>query len=226
MKAGSMWNEDDILMLSQLTHGGYCLRRAALVMNEGLWGDSADTVKGHIAHERVHTRRMERRGSHVRLYDYEVHSEELGLYGKCDCIEGTESESGCVVPNIPFPVQLRPVEYKHGKARKEEEYEIQLCAQAMCLEEMFDTQIPEGDLFYTSSHRRYPVELTKELRQKVLEIIQQIRAVKREFRLPKADYGPKCKRCSLKDICMPRLRRSASDYCTKLAKEVMEEVID
>lgn len=218
-----MRDEEDDLLLSQLTHAGYCLRRVALVMNEQLWSESSDTAKGRLEHERTHTRRMERRGGEVKLYDCEVRSQRLGIRGKCDCIEATEDPEGCAVPGISFPVQLYPVEYKHGRVRSEEEYELQLCAQAMCLEEMYQTKIPEGALFYTSSHRRCPVKLTEELREKVVQTVTELREIREQARLPKAVYGPKCKRCSLKEVCMPRLKRSARDYCEELAREAKGE---
>lgn len=214
-----MRDEDDYLLLSQLTHAGYCLRRAALVMNEQLWGESADTVKGRMEHERVHTQRIERRGDSVKLYEYDVVSHELGLRGKCDCIEAAADETGCRIPGVDFPVRLYPVEYKHGKIREEEEYELQLCAQAMCLEEMYQTEIPEGALFYTSSHRRYPVLLTRELRQRVRDMANALREIQERFSVPDPAYGAKCKKCSIRSLCMPQIRRSAQAYCNALEEE-------
>ena len=221
-RTGSVGNEENDLLLSQLTHGSYCLRRFALVTNELIWAESTDTAKGHMEHERTHTRRMERRGSEVKLYGFEVRSEKMGLHGACDCIEASESPSGCMVPGIPFPVQLYPVEYKHGRVRQEEEYELQLCAQAMCLEEMFQTEILEGALYYTSSHRRYPVKLTGELRQKVIDMVEKLRRIRESNVLPKAEYGPKCKKCSLREQCLPRLTRTAAAYCLKVEQEARE----
>ena len=191
-----MRDEEDDLLLSQLTHGSYCLRRFALVTNELIWAESTDTAKGRMEHERTHTRRMERRGSEIKLYGFEVHSRQMGLHGTCDCIEASESPDGCMVPGIPFPVRLYPVEYKHGRVRQEEEYELQLCAQAMCLEEMFQTEIGEGSLYYTSSHRRYPVKLTRELRQKVNDMVCKLREIRASYLLPKAEYARKLNECA------------------------------
>lgn len=218
-----MRDEEDDLLLSQLTHAGYCLRRVALVMNEQLWSESGDTAKGRLEHERTHTRRIERRGSEVKLYDHEVRSRRLGIRGKCDCIEAQAWEDGCTVPGILFPVRLYPVEYKHGRVRSEEEYELQLCAQAMCLEEMYQTTIPEGALFYTSSHRRFPVQLTEELRAKVEQTVETLRRIREQQLLPKAEYSSKCKKCSLKEQCMPRLKKSALAYCRALEREARGE---
>lgn len=217
-----MNGEKDYLLLSQLAQAGYCLRRAALIMNEQLWEESADTAKGRIEHDRVHTQRVERRGNEAKLYEYTVFSDTLGITGKCDCIEASADEAGCRIPSVDFPVRLYPVEYKHGKVRAEEEYELQLCAQAMCLEEMYDTSIPEGALFYTSSHRRYPVPLTEELRGKVRRMIASLQDIRERMITPAAEYGARCKRCSLRELCMPKVQASAEKYCKELESEAKE----
>lgn len=217
-----MRSEEDYLLLSQLTHAGYCLRRAALVMNEQIWNESSDTAKGRLEHRNVHDRRIVRRGTELELYEFDVISHNLEINGKCDCIEAKFDEEGCNVPFCNFPVELRPVEFKHGRVRNEEEYNIQLCAQAMCLEEMYQTSIAEGDIFYVSSHRRYVVQFTDELRQKTIELIEELKTIQAEYHLPPAHYSSKCKKCSLKDICMPKMKRSANDYCTQMIREAME----
>lgn len=216
-------DDRDPILLSQLSHAGFCLRRAALLTNERAWSENADTAKGRAEHERVHTQRVERRGNSAKLYEFPVFSHDLGIAGKCDCIEAEASADGCHIPALAFPVRLYPVEYKHGKLRSEQEYEIQLCAQAMCLEEMFQTQIPEGAIYYITSHRRYPVPLTEELRNLVRETIQNIDLFRRSFTIPPAQYGAKCKACSLQEYCLPNVQRSASGYCMQLRKEAMEE---
>ena len=213
----------DPIPLSQLSHAGFCLRRAALLTNERVWSENADTAKGRSEHERVHTQRVERRGNSAKLYEFPVFSQGLGIAGKCDCIEAEASPNGCHIPALDFPVKLYPVEYKHGKLRSEQEYELQLCAQAMCLEEMFGARIPEGSIFYITSHRRYPVPLTEELRSLVLDTIEKIESFRRSFSIPPAEYGAKCKACSLQEICLPNVQQSASGYCTQLRKEAMEE---
>lgn len=209
--------------LSQLSHAGFCLRRAALLTNERVWSENADTASGRSEHERVHTQRVERRGDSAKLYEFPVFSKTLGIAGKCDCIEAESSPEGCLIPALDFPVRLYPVEYKHGVLRSEREYEMQLCAQAMCLEEMFHTQIPEGAIYYITSHRRYPVPLTEELRSLVKETIGKIESFRRSFTIPPAEYGAKCRACSLREHCQPDVQQSALGYCTQLRKEAMEE---
>lgn len=212
----------EALPLSRLAHAGYCLRRAALLTNEQLWRENADTAKGREAHKRVHTSRIERRGDNLQLFEYDVFSQKLNISGKCDCIEATQDEAGCFIPAAEFPVKLYPVEYKNGKIREEEEYELQLCAQAMCLEEMYSTTIPEGAIFYISSHRRKIVAFTDALREQVCETVRQLENIRRNYSTPPAISGPKCQRCSLRDLCLPDVARSAKKYCDKLANEAME----
>jgi len=212
----------EAIPLSRLAHAGYCLRRAALLTNEQLWQENADTAKGREAHKRVHTSRIERRGNSLALFEYDVFSTQLNIGGKCDCIEVERYENGCMIPAAEFPVRLYPVEYKNGKLRNEREYELQLCAQAMCLEEMYGTHIPEGAIFYISSHRRKTVVFTDELREQVRRTVHQLEDIRRNYRIPPAVSGPKCKRCSLRDLCLPDTGQSAMSYCKKLAREAME----
>ena len=222
VKTGSAVNDKERIPLSRLSHAGYCLRRAALLSNEQLWQENADTAKGRAEHERVHMSRTEHRGRELKLYEYAVFSQELGIGGMCDCVEAEESPAGCQIPSAKFPVSLYPVEFKHGKLRTEEEYEIQLCAQAMCLEEMYKTTIPEGAIFYISSHRRKPVKLDTALRKKVLRTIEAVREIQNSRRIPPAESGQKCRRCSLREQCMPDLPTSAAGYCAKLEREAKE----
>lgn len=220
---GSAVDDWEPIPLSRLSHAGYCLRRAALLTNEQIWAESADTAKGRAEHERVHTYRIEKRGSSARLYEFPVYSRKLGIAGKCDCIEAEEDPLGCRVPALDGSVRLYPVEYKHGKVRSEEEYEIQLCAQAMCLEEMFDTHISEGAIYYITSHRRYSVIFSENLRELVRKTIQDIEQFRYSFQIPPAQYSPKCKACSIREQCMPKVHRSAREYCSQLRREASEE---
>ena len=214
--------EQEYLPLSWLSQAKYCLRRAALLLNERVWVENVETAKGRAEHERVHTQRVERRGEQIKLYEYTVFSDELGIVGKCDCIEATKNEEGCRIPAASFPVVLYPVEYKHGTVREEESYQIQLCAQAMCLEEMFHTSISSGALFFISAHRRLEVVFTEELRDGVRRTAAALRGVREAFSVPVAEYGTKCKKCSLQEYCMPKVSASAQVYCKRLEQEAKE----
>lgn len=215
---------DDLeyLPLSWLSQIAYCPRRAALLLNERLWEESVDTAKGRLEHERVHSRRIERRGDSLKLYEFTVFSEQMQLLGKCDCIEAVRDEAGCQIPAAEFPVRLYPIEYKHGTVRDETEYQIQLCAQAICLEEMFHTTIPEGAIFFISSHRRAPVVLDKALRKQTREAAENLWKIRNQLNVPVEQYSAKCRRCSLKDLCMPKVQVSAKKYLSQLYREARE----
>ena len=217
-----MKHDAEYLPLSYLSQLGYCPRRVGLLLNERVWLESADTAKGRREHESVHTRRIERRGRELKLFEYPVASNDLGVSGKCDLIEAQEDPTGCRIPAVDFPVLLYPVEYKHGKLRDEQEYKIQLCAQAMCLEEVYHTTIAEGAIFYISSHRRQRVVLDEPLRRLVLETAKELHHIRESLSVPAARYSEKCKRCSLLEYCMPAVGHSARAYCQKLAQEAKE----
>lgn len=212
-------DEQEYLPLSWLSQADYCLRRAALLLNERVWVENVETAKGRAEHERVHTQRVERRGDFVKLYENSVFSDKLQISGKCDCIEAIRDEAGCMIPAVDFPVRLLPVEYKHGKLRDESEYKIQLCAQAMCLEEMYHTIIPTGALFFITAHRRVEVGFDEALREQVRQTVQKLWKVRHEMRIPPAVYGPKCKSCSMLEYCMPKVKASAKNYCKALLLE-------
>lgn len=215
-------NDKEYLPLSYLSQISYCPRRVGLLMNERIWLESVDTAKGRAEHENVHTQRVERRGGQVKLFEYTVFSDSLGVLGKCDLIEAQQDVSGCHIPPVDFPVLLYPVEFKHGKVRDEQSYNIQLCAQAICLEEMYHTSIPRGDIFYLSSHRRKTVELDADLRQQVRQAAQALRHIRDTLCVPGPKPSAKCSRCSLRDYCMPDVHQSAHEYCDQLKREAKE----
>lgn len=217
---------DDVeyLPLSWLSQICYCPRRAGFLLNERIWAESRDTAKGRAEHERVHTQRTEKRGDLIKLYEYTVFSDTMQLNGKCDCIEAVRSDDGCCIPAAAFPVQLYPIEYKHGTVRDEEEYKIQLCAQAICLEEMFGAHIPEGALFFISSHRRLAVPLDDDLRDRTRQLARQLHEIRQELSIPAAEYSVKCRRCSLLELCMPKVKASAAAYCRQLCQEATGKI--
>ena len=201
-------DEEEYLPLSWLSQATYCLRRAALLLNERLWMENADTAKGRDEHRRAHERRIERRGDQIKLFEYDVYSEQLRIWGKCDCVEAQRCEPGCRIPAADFPVCLYPVEYKHGSVREEPEYNIQLCAQAMCLESMLCCDIPEGALYYGEIRRRERVSFTPELRAGVRELLAEMHELYRRGYTPKVKPTKSCNACSLKELCLPKLMKS------------------
>ena len=223
-RTGSTLDDRDYLPLSWLSQADYCLRRAALLLNERIWVENTDTAKGRLEHRRVHDQRVERRGERLKLYEYTVFSDVLGIWGKCDCIEAQRWDQGCSIRAADFPVKLYPVEYKHGCVREEHSYMIQLCAQAMCLEEMFSTVVDRGAIFFLSAHRRMEVEFTAQLRADVERRAADLWRIREKQSVPHAEYSAKCKGCSIQEYCMPRVKSSARAYCRRLEQEAMEEV--
>lgn len=215
-------DDREYLPLSWLSQARYCLRRAALLLNERVWLENAETAKGRAEHERVHSQRIERRGKQIKLYEYEICSERMGLTGKCDCIEANYDPKGCKIPAADFPVSLYPIEYKHGSIRDEPEYKVQLCAEAMALEEMHGAIIPEAALFFISSHRRETVILDEDLRKETERIARELHDLRAQLYVPPAEYTRKCVKCSLNEYCMPKVKNSAKKYCERLVSEAEE----
>ena len=215
--------DPEYLPLSYLSQTAYCPRRVGLLLNEQLWVESADTAQGRLEHANVHNRRIERRGTSVKLYEYDVISGVLGVSGKCDLIEAEQDiKSGCIIPAVDFPVRLYPVEFKHGRLREEPEYNLQLCAQAMCLEEMYHTKIAQGAIFYIASHRRQTVDFDEKLRDDVSHTAALLHQIRDSLSVPQAGYSAKCKRCSLAELCMPGVQSSADAYCRQMIREAKE----
>lgn len=212
----SSTEERELLPLSYLSQYGYCPRRCALLLLEQVWIENEYTAAGRAEHERVHTHRIERRGDRVTLYEFPVFSRKMGVSGLCDCVELHEDAAGVPVPFGEGKYTFYPVEYKHGVVRDEREYQLQLCAQAMCLEERYGCSIPRGALFFIDAHRRDEVEFTPELRAETKRIAVALSDLSERAVFPVAVYSPKCKKCSLAEACQPRVAQSATAYCRKL----------
>lgn len=190
-------------------------------MLEQQWNDSTDTVKGSAEHKNVHTVGTEFRDGKYILTEHEVFSKQLGLIGKCDAIEAIPNNDGVCLPLLDDQrYSLYPIEYKHGKLRTEEEYELQLCAQAMCLEEMYSAKISSGAVFYINSHRRKEVVFTEKMRQNVIETALSLAQMLESKQVPSAESTPRCSRCSLKEICMPDVSSSVMEYMKKIKSEI------
>ena len=171
-----MANDDsDFLMISGLKHFQFCRRRWALVHIEQLWEENALTLEGHFMHERVHDDSFtEARGSVLLSRGMPVRSQELKITGVCDMVELYKDENGVPIQGRDGRWRLYPVEYKLGQPDIQGADALQLCAQAMCLEEMFVTNIPEAALYYGKVKRRQRVLLTEELRQKVKDSVMEM----------------------------------------------------
>ncbi len=207
-----MTREEDLLPLSAIAQYGYCPRRAGWMLLEQSWADNVHTAEGTLEHERVHDAGSEQRRDSARLRSVAVRSLRLGVSGSIDCVELESDPEGYELRDRAGRWRLRPVEYKHGAVRREEEYELQLCAQAMALEEMLGCEIPEGDLFYYDDHRRVPVAFTPEVRAQTRETARKLHEMLASGAVPGAEKSRKCRECSLKELCLPQIRDRTSRH--------------
>jgi CRISPR-associated exonuclease Cas4 len=189
--------EDALIPLSALQHHLFCPRQCALIHVEGLWAEDGATAEGRLLHERADSGRGEKRPGVRIARSLLLRSVTLGVVGKADVVEFT---SPVVKGGPPQPF---PVEYKRGKPKAHRADEVQLCAQAICLEEMFAVPVPEGALFYGETRRRLPVAFDAELRALTAEVAAATRATIASGRTPAPVHAPHCRRCSLEALCQP-----------------------
>lgn len=205
--------DEDLLPISALQHLIYCERQCALIHLERIWVDNRLTVEGSRLHEAADERTDEQRRDVVTSRSVALRSTTLGLVGRSDVVEFTQVQGpGIHLPGREGLWTPRPIEYKRGKPKKHRADEVQLCAQALCLEEMFSCSIRQGDLYYGKRRRRTEVPLDAELRRLTKSSIRRLRQVLSGTALPPAEYGPKCEACSLKPACLPKGQSSVSPY--------------
>ncbi len=188
--------ESDLVPLSALQHFMYCPRQCALIHVEQIWVESGLTAEGRILHERVDQGGTEKRRDVKRVFGLPIRSLRLGLVGKADVVEFHRQADGGWLPY--------PVEHKRGRRKEEDWDRVQLCAQALCLEEMLEVAVPEGALFYGKEQRREIVEIGDALRRETEEVAAAVHRMLAESRTPPPEYGPRCDRCSLANVCLPR----------------------
>lgn len=210
-----MDESDDLIPLSALQHYLYCPRQCALIHVERLWAENRQTAEGHLLHDRADIPQIERRHGVRTITAMPLSSAELGIAGVADVVEFRVDEAG----EHPFPV-----EYKRGRPKGHRADEVQLCAQALCLEAMFGCNVEEGALFYGQTRRRQAVTFDNDLRRLTLETIQAARGMIRAGRTPTASYQAKrCDACSLIDLCQPKLLGKGQDVETWLRGQIAEE---
>lgn len=219
-----MYSEDELLMLSGIQHYRFCPRQWALIHMEQQWDNNRLTIEGEILHKHVDDPFYRQKcGERIVLRSVNIASLKLGLYGICDAIElspSTLAENTLQHPRYPGRWEPVVVEYKHGKPKRNEVDEVQLAAQVMCLEEMYDIHIPKGVFFYGELRHRVYVEITDRLRNIVKECAHEMHRLFRENRIPKAIYGKHCDKCSLKDICLPQTTINCTTATTYLNKNL------
>ena len=216
------YQEENYLQLSGIQHFAFCPRQWALIHLENLWQENLQTAQGQLLHQRCHDAGQdESRGDLLILRDLRISSPSLGLSGACDVVEFHRDPKGVSLHGrdglwIPYPV-----EYKRGKPKPHQADELQLCAQAICLEEMLCCSIPEGALFYGEPRRRQTVTLDDSLRQTVREMAKQMHQYAQRGYTPKVKPKKGCSACSLKDLCLPVLckNRSAAQWTAQRLEE-------
>lgn len=205
--------EEDFIQLSALQHYVFCQRQCALIHIEQLWDENRATAEGRIMHERVHEQDHESRGD-VRIeYGLPLRSLKLGLSGKADVVEFHRIGKGIWQPF--------PVEYKRGKPKLDHCDVIQLCAQAMCLEEMISVSVPKGAIFYGRTRRRLDVTFEESLRAETEEVAKGAHQLIKSGKTPLPVYEKRCESCSLIHECLPKTierRTSVDRYLTRMMK--------
>lgn len=198
----------DPLMLSGIQHFAYCPRQWALIHIEQQWRENDRTADGRIFHDNAHEGLShELRGDTLIMRGLRVFSERLEVSGNCDVVEFHRDPAGVTLPGYEGAWMPYPIEYKRGKPKENDADRLQLCAQAICLEEMLLCSIPEGSLYYGETRRRERVSLDADLREKVLNMLEQMRKYYHSGHTPKARQNKGCNACSLRDVCLPRISK-------------------
>lgn len=211
----SIMQDTKLIPLSALQHFAFCPRQCALIHNEQVWAENFFTAQGQQLHSRVDSGEPETRKGVKFERGVQIAAHSLGLIGKMDLLEKDLSTG-----------QLMPVEYKRGRPKPTDLDEIQLCAQALCLEEMTGQILTEGALWYHQTRHRHIVQFSDELRRRTVEVINAVAQLFISGETPPAKYEKKCDACSLFDLCNPKTlqKDTSSRYIAQLfAEELPDE---
>ena len=224
MAAGGPYCEDDLLPVSALQHLLFCPRQCALIHLEQVWAENRLTAQGRQLHDRAHEAPPESRRDVRAVRGLRLQSLSLGLAGQADVVElhqadaQTPAEYQAGFPGLDGTWSIYPVEYKRGRPKRNACDRVQLCAQAMCLEEMIGVRIAGGALYYGLPRRRQEIAFDAELRQQVAQTARRLHELVASGVTPAAAYSPACRSCSLKDLCLPKSAgsaRSTRDYLNR-----------
>jgi len=211
-----MFTDSDLLPLSALQHFIYCPRQCALIHVEQQWVENRYTAEGRAQHDRVDRPEHETRDGIRTEYAVLLRSLRLGLIGN-----EFHSDLKSEISNVKSPVRVFPVEHKRGRPKPTHCDWVQLCAQAICLEETMGVEIEEGAIFYGTPRRRQNVEFSSDLRKETEQTAAALHALIQSGKTPPAEYDKKkCDACSLFEICMPQKRRAVFDYMKKALSEI------
>ena len=215
--------EDDYLLLSGIQHYAFCPRQWALIHIEDLWQENYLTASGRILHEKAHSGdQVEKRGDLIILRSVKVSSARLGISGECDVVEFHRSDDGISLKSIEGLWTPFPVEYKRGKTKLDDCDRLQLCAQAVCLEEMLCCSIEVGALFYGETRRRELVSFTAGLREELTTATEAMHMLFSRKYTPKMKLSKSCSSCSLKDFCLPNLSEKPDNAVAKYLEGSIE----
>jgi CRISPR-associated exonuclease Cas4 len=206
------YSDEDLLPISALQHLAFCERQCALIHVEREWAENDRTAEGKVVHERVDEGYRAYRKGLKQFAGVQVCSRSLGISGKLDMLELTQVEGdpdNCTFLHLKGYWQIQPVEFKRGKPKKNDIDRVQVCAQALCLEEMTGTQVERGSIFYAQLRRRTEVDLDDVLRRRTLSLIHRLREVVEGVELPPPVLKRHCQSCSLQQICQPSISSGA-----------------
>lgn len=218
------YSDDELLMISGIQHYHYCKRQWYLIHAEQQWSENLYTTKGNILHEKVddpfvvETRKNMFVSRSLPLVSY-----NLGFYGVSDVVEFILSDNGCYIKSKNNKYEVTPVEYKAGKPKSDDCDKVQLCLQALCLEEMLDVNIEQGYLYYGKTRHREKVNFNRELRESVAELSNTMHSIIKAEITVFPEYGQKCDRCSLKNLCIPKIKTTYSSVNRYIKSKLIDK---
>ena len=222
-----MYFEEDMLMLSGVQHFVFCPRQWALIHVDQQWADNVLTTEGQILHQNVDNPQYRQKlNNRITLRSVHIASHKLGIYGITDAVELIPGDGLSDTDTIAHPKYggrfiPYPIEYKRGHSKPDECDIMQLVCQIMCLEEMYNINIPRGALFYWEVRQREEIVVDDGMKDRAQSYLTKMHEIIKSGKLPKADKGNKCRRCSLSDICMPEI--SENKTVTKYLKDLLYE---
>ena len=215
---------DEPAPVSALQRLVFCERQCALAHIEGLWVENPLTLEGRALHETADLGATESRGDVRIARSLPLRNHRLGLVGRADVVELHRDDDGASLPGLPGRWRPFPVEYKRGRPKSHDADRVQLCAQALCLEEMLGVAVPCGALYYGKTRRREEVSFDTDLRESTERAAARVHELLDSGTTPPAVLEPKCKRCSLRPLCRPDAAgRSVSDYLHRALARVSGE---
>jgi len=212
------YSEEEYLQIAEIQHFAFCPRQWALDYLEGQWQENVLTIEGHALHDKAHDpMSREKRKGKIIVRGMRVFSASLGISGDCDIVEFHQKKDGVFIPSFEGTYEVIPIEYKRGRPKEGEEDVFQLALQALCLEDMFCMTIPYGYIYYGETRRREKAIFSEEQRERIMKLLGQMRQYIQRGYTPKVRRRKGCRKCSLADVCLPKLKQDTSvqDYLEK-----------